>query len=112
MSKTAKHAWDAYNYKDWFRQTEELNNTTNFGSMMQFEVGISIAKADPFLNLRKSVAGDAQSEKVSLVSPLQQALFNAHKIEHSPTKQPKVKYLKAETSKKKDPKRAKVLYPH
>lgn len=59
MSKTAKHTRDPYNYKDRFRQTEELNNTTNFGSMMQFEVGVSIAKADPFVNLRKSVAGDA-----------------------------------------------------
>jgi hypothetical protein len=47
-----------YNYKDRFRE-EDLNNTANFGSMMQFEVGLSIAKADPFINLRKSVAGDA-----------------------------------------------------
>lgn len=46
-----------YSYKDRFKNTEEANHS-NFGSMMQFELGVSIAKADPFMNLRKSIAGD------------------------------------------------------
>lgn len=35
--------------------------------MMQFEAKLQTAKADPFSNLWKSIAGDSHSEKLSLV---------------------------------------------